>query len=131
MSLGGEREENRYKIRLSVQDTGVGMDETDAEQIFQRFKRTKNARTEKVFGAGLGLNITMSLVKMMGGNITVQSRLNEGTTFLAYFYQEIADSEALFIKNMTRERAVAYMESNVFLEKIQVCFSGSIYPACR
>lgn len=90
------------------------MDETDAEQIFQRFKRTKNARTEKVFGAGLGLNITMSLVKMMGGNITVQSRLNEGTTFLAYFYQEIADSEALFIKNMTRERAVAYMESNGF-----------------
>lgn len=60
MSLGGEREENRYKIRLSVQDTGVGMDETDAEQIFQRFKRTKNARTEKVFGAALGLNITMS-----------------------------------------------------------------------
>ena len=47
LSLGGEREENRYKIRLSVQDTGVGMDETDAEQIFQRFKRTKNARTEK------------------------------------------------------------------------------------
>ena len=41
LSLGGEREENRYKIRLSVQDTGVGMDETDAEQIFQRFKRTK------------------------------------------------------------------------------------------
>lgn len=67
----------------------------------------------------------MSLVKMMGGNITVQSRLNEGTTFLAYFYQEIADSEALFIKNMTRERAVAYMESNVFLEKIQVCFPGA------
>ena len=125
LSLGGEREENRYKIRLSVQDTGVGMDETDAEQIFQRFKRTKNARTEKVFGAGLGLNITMSLVKMMGGNITVQSRLNEGTTFLAYFYQEIADSEALFIKNMTRERAVAYMESNGFLEKIQVCFPGA------
>ena len=62
---------------------------------------------------------------MMGGNITVQSRLNEGTTFLAYFYQEIADSEALFIKNMTRERAVAYMESNGFLEKIQVCFPGA------
>lgn len=81
MSLGGEREENRYKIRLSVQDTGVGMDETDAEQIFQRFKRTKNARTEKVFGAGLGLNITMSLVKMMGGNITVQSRLRRNNVF--------------------------------------------------
>ena len=65
------------------------MDETDTEQIFQRFKRTKNARTEKVFGAGLGLNITMSLVKMMGGNITVQSRLNEGTTFWHIFIRRL------------------------------------------
>ena len=55
LSLGGEREENRYKIRLSVQDTGVGMDETDAEQIFQRFKRTKNARTEKSIWSRTGL----------------------------------------------------------------------------
>lgn len=125
LSLGGEPEGNRFKIKLSVKDTGVGMEENDKEQIFQRFKRTKNARTEKVFGAGLGLNITMNLVKMMDGNITVQSRLNEGTTFFAYFYQEVADSEALFIKNMTREMAVAHMEGNSFFDQINVCFPGA------
>lgn len=124
--LGGEKEEDgRYKIILSVKDTGVGMSEHDKENIFRRFSRIENPKTAGVFGAGLGLNITMSLVHLMDGNIQVQSRLNEGTTFTASFYQKIADDEPLWLEDMTRERAASYLEDNSFLEQIHVVFPGA------
>lgn len=126
LNLSGKREgENRYKILLTVKDTGVGMDERDRENIFKRFVRSKNSKTETVFGAGLGLNITMNLVRLMGGNIQVQSRIGEGTTFMASFYQEIADSEPLCLREMTRKRVESHMENNSFLDQIHVVFPGA------
>lgn len=125
LNLSGERDGERYKILLEVKDTGVGMNEEDRKNIFKRFMRSQNPKTENVFGAGLGLNITMNLVKLMGGNITVQSRIGEGTTFLASFYQEIADSEPLGLREMTRERAESHMEDNSFLDQIHVIFPGA------
>lgn len=126
MILGGEKEEDgRFKIQLTVKDTGIGMSENDRENIFKRFMRCKNPKMNSVFGAGLGLNITMQLVKLMDGNIQVQSRLDEGTTFMASFYQEIADSEPLWLKDMTREKAESHMENNSFLDQIRVVFPGA------
>ncbi|MGN0292351.1 MAG: ATP-binding protein [Lachnospiraceae bacterium] len=126
LALDGEKEEdNRFKILLTVQDTGAGMDEEDSKSIFQRFMRSKNPKTASVFGAGLGLDITMNLVKLMDGGIQVQSKLGEGTTFLAFFYQEIADSEPLQLGNITRETAEKHMENKDFLDEIHVAFPGA------
>lgn len=126
LRLSGEKEEDgRFKVLLTVKDTGIGMSENDRENIFKRFMRCKNPKIETVFGAGLGLNITMNLVKIMGGDIQVQSRLDEGTTFMASFYQEIADSEPLILQDMTKEKAVNHMESNGFLDQIHVAFPGA------
>ncbi|MDD6183071.1 MAG: response regulator, partial [Lachnospiraceae bacterium] len=126
LNLGGEKEEDgRYKIVLTVTDTGVGMSENDKENIFQRFKRSSNPKTENVFGVGLGMDITMNLVKLMGGTIQVQSRLNEGSSFKATFYQEIADSEPLWLKEMTRENAVNHVGNDSFMDEIHVVFPGA------
>lgn len=126
LNLGGEKEEDgRYKIVLTVTDTGVGMSENDKENIFQRFKRSSNPKTENVFGVGLGLDITMNLVKLMGGTIQVQSCLNEGSSFRATFYQEIADSEPLWIKKMTKENAVNHVGNDSFMDEIHVVFPGA------
>ena len=126
LNLGGEKEEDgRYKVVLTVTDTGVGMSENDKENIFQRFKRSSNPKTENVFGVGLGMDITMNLVKLMGGTIQVQSRLNEGSSFKATFYQEIADSEPLWLKEMTRENAVNHVGNDSFMDEIHVVFPGA------
>lgn len=124
--LGGTKEEDgRFKVVLTVKDTGIGMSEADRRDIFKRFMRAKNPKMDTVFGAGLGLNITMNLVKLMGGDIQVQSRLDAGTTFVAAFYQDVADSEQLVLQDITKETAVSHMEDNGFLEQIHVAFPGA------
>ena len=120
LTLSGEREEERYKIRLQVSDTGIGMSKEDQANLFKRFMRSKKA--ESVLGTGIGLNITLNLIELLGGTIDVESELNVGTTFTVTFYQEIADSDPLDFSEITREKAVFYIESNSFLEEIHVCF---------
>jgi signal transduction histidine kinase len=67
-------------VCIEVEDTGVGMDEDDLREIFERFRQVGDvgARTE---GTGLGLSITRHLVQMHGGVVDVRSKLGEGSAF--------------------------------------------------
>jgi PAS domain S-box-containing protein len=64
---------------VQVIDQGIGIPAEDQPHLFQRFFRAGNAVT--IQGTGLGLNIVRRYVDLMGGSITFESRLNEGTTF--------------------------------------------------
>jgi signal transduction histidine kinase len=68
-------------VRLSVSDTGIGIPEESLKHLFEEFYRAPNAKAIEKEGTGLGLAITHDLVTRYGGNITAQSKLNEGTTF--------------------------------------------------
>jgi len=65
------------KIDITISDNGCGMPEENLPKIFEPFFTTKEGNR----GTGLGLAITYGLVKKLHGDITVKSRLNEGTTF--------------------------------------------------
>jgi two-component system phosphate regulon sensor histidine kinase PhoR len=73
--------EGPERVRVSVRDTGIGIPEEDRARIFERFYRVDKARSRSAGGTGLGLSIVRHLVQRLGGEISVESRLGEGTTF--------------------------------------------------
>lgn len=68
-------------LRISVSDTGVGIDEAHHEKIFEKFYRVQDERVEAEPGTGLGLAIVKETVRLHGGNVTVESTLGRGSTF--------------------------------------------------
>ena len=82
--------ESRVQLQMLIQDTGCGMSDEFMSRIFHDFEQ-ENATTIRTHGgSGLGLAITSSLVKMMGGNISVKSKLNAGSTFTVTIPVDIA-----------------------------------------
>jgi two-component system OmpR family sensor kinase len=69
------------QILLIISDTGVGISAEDLPMVFDRFFRADKARTRKVGGSGLGTAICKSIVEAHGGTISVESRIDVGTTF--------------------------------------------------
>jgi signal transduction histidine kinase len=69
------------RVTIAIQDTGIGIDPTDLKRIFEVFRQIDQTLNRQYGGTGLGLAITRSLVEMMGGEITVQSQLAQGSTF--------------------------------------------------
>ena len=68
-------------VHVWVRDNGIGISEEDQARIFQKFFRSEDLKTRETPGAGLGLNITRSLVEMQGGKIWFESQYRQGTTF--------------------------------------------------
>jgi heavy metal sensor kinase len=67
--------------RLVVRDTGIGIAEENIAHIFERFYRADPARSRLISGSGLGLAIADRVVRAHGGSITVESQVDQGSTF--------------------------------------------------
>lgn len=76
-----ETQEDKIKLQFAVKDSGIGMSQDQVEQLFQPFTQADNSITRQYGGTGLGLSITKRLTALMGGEISVSSKLDEGSTF--------------------------------------------------
>ena len=76
-----ERMGDSTVMKISVEDTGIGIPQELLETIFQKFTQADGSMTRRRGGTGLGLAIAKELIKLMGGEIGVESRLNSGSTF--------------------------------------------------
>lgn len=76
------RRESRGQYQLIVEDSGIGMSEAFLERLFEPFARETVFAPTKATGTGLGMPIVKGLVQQMSGEITVQSKLGEGTRFV-------------------------------------------------
>ncbi len=72
---------DKHQITIDVADTGIGISEADAGRIFEKFYRANDKRIADITGSGLGLALAREVVRLHGGDITVQSELNKGSTF--------------------------------------------------
>jgi|LGVF01.2.fsa_nt_gb PAS domain S-box-containing protein len=73
--------ENKAKIRFTVRDTGIGMNSETLNMLFRPFTQADVSTTRQYGGTGLGLSISKKLVKMMNGEIGVESEFGVGTAF--------------------------------------------------
>jgi signal transduction histidine kinase len=69
-------------VEVRVRDTGPGISEDQQERIFEEFYQVEGGLTRKAGGTGLGLAITRRFVRLMGGDVTVDSRLGHGSEFV-------------------------------------------------
>jgi signal transduction histidine kinase/CheY-like chemotaxis protein len=75
------------------EDNGIGMSEEYVRKIFEPFSRAEDERVGKVQGTGLGMAISRNIVHMMGGDIEVCSKLNQGTRITATFFLKLQEVE--------------------------------------
>ena len=108
---GEHQTEESVVLNISIRDTGDGIKEEDMPQLFDEFKQFDIEKNRNIEGTGLGLPITMSFVKMMGGDIKVNSTFGKGTEFIIEIPQQIsAKSEELRFD--FNDKKVLYMSDN-------------------
>jgi len=74
--------EHEVALRFIVQDSGIGMSEEQVTRLYVPFEQADNSIASRFGGTGLGLAISQSLIKMMGGEIIVDSQVGQGSTFM-------------------------------------------------
>ncbi len=70
-----------FNIHVNVEDTGIGIPDADLDRVFGRFEQVESSLSRKTTGTGLGLTISKEFVTFMGGDMSVKSRVGEGTIF--------------------------------------------------
>jgi signal transduction histidine kinase len=73
--------ENREKVQVEIKDTGIGIAPEYLERIFERFSQVETPETRRYGGAGIGLALAKEFIELHGGNISVSSKLGEGSCF--------------------------------------------------
>jgi signal transduction histidine kinase len=93
------RDGGRVDVKLAVEgdrlvfvvsDTGIGLSKEEAAKLFQDFMRVKNKKTKDILGSGLGLSIVKKIAQLYGGDVSVQSEPEVGSTFTVTLLKEQA-----------------------------------------
>lgn len=110
MTVKAHINDNSATLHYSVKDTGIGIKEEDLGKLFAQFERIEETRNRHIEGTGLGMNIAMQLLLLMGSELKVQSEYGKGTEFYFDIEQDITNSQPLGdfyekIKQVTTEHS--------------------------
>jgi len=86
-SKPSNRDAGKVDLHLHISDTGIGIEPTQLERIFEAFRQQEGQSNRKYGGTGLGLSITKRLVEAMNGKIEVESSVGGGSDFSVHFFE--------------------------------------------
>ncbi len=124
VTVSGQRHSaNKCITRFDVQDSGIGINPKEYEQLFKPFYQVDSSTTKKFEGTGLGLAIVKRLIEMMNGKITIESEPGTGSTFSVEIPFEIPEhaqksgsneftGEAVTIQTANKAQTVLVVEDN-------------------
>ena len=111
MTVTGRIEGENAILRYSVKDTGIGIKEEDLGRLFEQFERIDETRNRNIEGTGLGMNISVQLLFLMGSELKVESEYGKGSEFYFDIVQKIVNEKPLG----------AFREKNLSEEMIHAC----------
>jgi signal transduction histidine kinase/CheY-like chemotaxis protein len=105
---------DRDCISFQVTDTGIGMSPEQIGKLFQAFTQADASTTRKYGGTGLGLVISKKFCQMMGGDISVESELGQGSTFTIYLPTQVTQKPKSLVENKAKAQ-FSYCQINTIL----------------
>lgn len=96
-------DDSKAQLRVEVKDTGIGIDGSKLEGLFEPFIQRDNSSTRKYGGAGLGLTVTKTLIELMGGEIGATSTEGQGSTFWFSLWFDLAAPAEEIVKTFVGE----------------------------
>ncbi|MGL1958202.1 MAG: transporter substrate-binding domain-containing protein [Colwellia sp.] len=123
-------------LRIEVIDTGIGIESTEVNNIFEHFKQQEGQSVRKYGGTGLGLTISKRLTELMGGSLSVVSEVNQGSCFSVILNKveiaSIAAPENVDIENKNNDEKISFSHAKVLIvddiennrELLQEIFTG-------
>jgi len=107
---------------FTICDTGIGISAADSQRLFEPFVQVDSSETRSFEGSGLGLAISQKLARAMGGSITVQSKIGEGSLFSLSLPLASHETKAPFLKSIAKEKApplsVLVVEDNLINQEV-------------
>lgn len=93
---------NKDEIMVSVKDSGIGIPKEKLDVIFDRFGQVDDSFNRKCEGSGIGLSLVKNLVEMHGGNVNVNSKINEGSEFIFTIPIKLREEDNIIQFNIDR-----------------------------
>lgn len=127
--------DERLELEIMVKDTGIGISSEKLTMLFEPFTQADASTTRQYGGTGLGLNISKNLVELMGGKMTVNSRLGEGSEFKfslplmvgdptrssSHEFASIRDKRVLIVDDNVKNRKVVRGYLDKHIDNIREC----------
>lgn len=122
---------DRLPLKISVADTGAGIEAGAQDTIFAAFEQLKNESAPAEVGTGLGLAITQALVERMGGKIGVESRPGHGATFCVELDLPAAEAEIAVKRNDAIDDVLARKTATVEDAEVVIGQEGTLLSGVR
>ena len=108
------------QISVSVKDSGIGIPAEDIPHLFQKFYRVDNSDTREIGGTGLGLYLSRRLAEAMSGNLRVESKYKEGSTFYLEIPRMSSSDAKQRLESAEAESPKDSMPDSLSPEKIEI-----------
>ena len=113
--------DEKYRLKFSVKDTGIGIGKDNLDSIFERFTQAEESTTREYGGTGLGLNIVKQLIELQGGEIYLKSEVGRGSEF--YFlldFEKVELVEEAINNNIIVDDSIHINDEEALPDKVSI-----------